>query len=190
MPGYDEIVLDTLGPDFTPETRGAIAFSLGRGVEEAAGEGGTSFRTTANEWFLRYWTQHVDKLGGRDGDQLAQYLPWLRHLGLPPSEIVHLAEVSVDQAGDDFPVDKTVEYLDAHIEAEPAVALHLLGICVDWYRRRGYCWMDGQEVQRLLDRLAPLTSHDVALKDVTEGFAELGVISAEEVRRYQSGGAA
>ncbi len=195
VPGYDDIVLETLGPDFTPETRGAIALSLGRGVEEAAGEGETSFRTTANDWFLRYWTQHVDRLGGQDGDQLAQYLPWLRYSDLLPSRVAHLAAVSVDQAEDGFPVDKTVEYLDAHVETEPAVALDLLGTCVDWYRRKGYCWLDGQELRDLLDRLAPLTLHDVALKDVLEenvleGFAELGVLPVEEVQRYLSGGAA
>ena len=42
IPGYDEIVLATLDPQFTPATRGSIASSLGRGLE---GD--------------RYWSRHT-----------------------------------------------------------------------------------------------------------------------------------
>ncbi|MCY3881625.1 MAG: SIR2 family protein [Chloroflexi bacterium] len=182
--GYDDIILSTLSPDFSPATRGSIASSLGRGLEETAADPGTPFREVVTGWFLRYWSEHVERFGGQDGGELARYLPWLSHLSSPPSEIVALVEHSMEQAEDSFEVDKTVEYLTDYIDTEPTAVLRLLAQCVEWYRLKGQCWLDEQEVRNLLNGLAPLTRAEALLRQVLDGFAELGVLSPDEVQRY------
>ena len=188
IPGYDEILLATLGQDFTPAIRGSIAFALGCGVREFAAEPGTLFHTRATEWFLRYWTKHVEEIGGQDGDQLAKYLRWLSDLDLPLGQIRNLLEASLGQAEDRFGVRKVLEYLTRHVEENPEVTLKLLDRCVEWYRLHGDAWADSEQVRALLDRLAPLTLGDRTLREVLDGFTELGVTSTDDVHRYLSGG--
>ena len=184
--GYDEMVLSTLNPDFTPATRGTIASSLGRGLEETATDPGTPFREVVTGWFLRYWTEQAERFGGQDGGELARYLSWLSHLNSSPSEIVALVEASIEQADDSFEVDRTVEYLRDYVDAEPTTVLRLLVQCVEWYRLRDHAWLDKEEVRSLLDGLVPLTRAEATLRQVLDGFAELGILSPDEVQRYLS----
>ena len=142
------------------------------------------------DWFVRYWTGHTERFGGQDSRELANYLPWLSHLILPPTRVATLVEDALEQAEDSFEVDRTVEYLTGHVEAEPLTVLRLLDRCVEWYRLQGHCWLDKGEVRGLLDHLAPLTRAEAALPQVLDGFAELGVLSPDEVQRYLSGGVA
>ena len=186
---YEDLLLTTLGADFTAETRGLIAVALGNGVREASSEPGTLFHARATQWFLRYWTLHVEQFGGQDGIQLAKYLQWLRDLKLRPSEIAELIQASLAQADESFQVEQVIEYLGRYIEEEPIPVLGLLDRCVDWYRLNGDFWLKSQRVREFLDRLAPLTSGEATFGEVLAGFAELGAISTDDVRRYLAGGA-
>ena len=185
--GYEGLLLTTLGADFTAETRGLIAVALGNGVREASSEPGTPFHARATQWFLRYWTLHVEQFGGQDGIQLAKYLEWLRDLKLRPSEIAELIRASLAQADRSFQVEQVIEYLGRYIEDEPIAVLGLLDPCVDWYRLHGDFWLDSEKVRAFLDRIAPLTVGEGAFPEVVGGFAELGGISTDDVRTYLSG---
>ena len=165
-----------------------IAFALGRGVKEFAAEPDTLFHEKATEWFLRYWTAHVEKIGGQDGDQLAKYLRWLSDLDLPPSQIANLVEESLGQARNKFEVRTVLEYLTRHVEENPEVTLKLLARCVEWYRLQGNSLLDSEQVRTLLDLLAPLTLGERTLREVLDGCTELGVTSTDDVHRYLSGG--
>ena len=179
--GYDDLLMSTLGDHFRPETRGSITFSLGRGLHEVAEEPGTPLQERAKDWFVRYWAGQVDRRGGQDGPQLAKYLLWLSDLGLPPSEIANLIEASLVQAENSFDVDETFKYLERHVEQEPAIVLRLLDNCVEWYRLHGDFWLKREDVQSLLHRIAPLTSTDPTLREVVEGFTELGALTTDDV---------
>ena len=183
VPGYDGLLLETLGDEFHAAARGAIANALGRGVAEAVQEPGSQFQTTATAWFRRYWARHVDQIGGEDGPQLARYLAWLQELGLPPSEIAHLVEASLDQADTGHRAWEVLEYVSHYVEDDPEGTLRLLFRCIEWWRLHGGFWLDGEKVRTLLERLAPLVPKDGALIPVIEGFAELGAISADDARR-------
>ena len=187
IPGYDDLLLTTLSADFTPETRGSIVFALGSGVHEAAHQNDTPFKVRSTNWFLRYWTEHVHRLGGQDGPQLARYLRWLSDIDLPPNRIADLVEESLTQVDDSFEVGELFEYLSRYVEDDPIVVLGLLERCVEWYRLHGDFWLDAKNVRALLDRIAPLTLNESTLSVVTDGFAELGAISTDDVRRYLSG---
>ena len=185
--GYEGLLLTTLGADFTAETRGLIAVALGNGVREASSEPDTPFHARATQWFLRYWTLHVEQFGGQDGIQLAKYLEWLRDLKLCPSEIAELIQASLAQADRSFQVEQVIEYLGRYIEKEPIAVFGLLDRCVDWYRLHGDFWLDSEKVRAFLDRIAPLTVGEGAFLEVVGGFAELGGISTDDVRTYLSG---
>ena len=185
--GYEDLLLTTLGADFTAETRGLIAVALGNGAREASSKPGTPFHVRATEWFQRYWAAHVARIGGQDGTELAKYLDWLRYLNLPPSEIAEPVEASLAQADSSFQVEQVIEYLGRYIEEEPIAVLGLLDRCVDWYRLHGDFWLDSEKVRAFLDRIAPLTVGEGAFLEVVGGFAELGGISTDDVRTYLSG---
>ncbi len=187
IPGYDDLLMSTLGAGFSPETRGSIAFSLGRGLHEAAEEPGSPFHGRAKDRFVRYWTAQVDRLGGRDGPQLAKYLLWLSDLDLPPGEIAELIEASLGQAENSFDVGEVFKYLESHVEEDPLLILRLLDRCVEWYRLHGDFWLESEDVRSLLYRIAPLTSSSPTLREVVEGFTELGATSTADVRQLLSG---
>ena len=184
--GYEDVLLSTLGADFSSETRGSIVVALGHGVREASSEPDSPFHARATEWFRRYWASHVEGIGGQDGVQLANYLDWLRDLDLRPSEIADLLEASLAQSDRSYRVERVFDYLDCYIKEEPITVLGLLDRCVDWYRLHGDFWLDGEKVRAFLDRIAPLTSSEPAFSEVVGGFAELGAISTGDVRRYTS----
>ena len=187
LPGYDGLLFSTISAGFRPETRGSIAFSLGRGLQEAAEEPGTEFHDRTKDLFVRYWTAQVDGFGGQDGPQLAKYLLWLNDLSMPPGAIAHLVEASLAQAVNSFDVGETFNYLKSHVENEPTEVLRLLERCVDWYRLHGDFWLATEEVRSLLYRIAQLTSTAPTLRDVVEGFTELGAITIDDARALLSG---
>ena len=77
IPGFSDVLDETLDDkSFTAATRGAIASALGRGVSEASMDPGSAFQPLATELFQRYWTKHVNQIGGRDGAELAE-VPWV-----------------------------------------------------------------------------------------------------------------
>ena len=186
IPGYDDLLISTLHPNFSSETRGSIAFSLGRSLHEGAEEADKLFRQRTKEWFVRYWTEHVDSFGGGDGPQLAKYLLWLCDLDLPPSEIADIIEASLAQAESSFDVGETFRYLVNYVEEEPHVVLRLLDRCVEWYKVHGDFWLDSEGVRSLLHRIAPLTSTDPTLREVVEAFTELGALATDDVRTILS----
>lgn len=184
VPGYDDMLLETLGSDFTAETRGSIAFALGSSVQQTGDEADERLHENAIYWFRRYWTEHVERIGGQDGARLAMYLRWLGDTRLSPSEIKHLIEPSLAQATDGFEVRCTFEYLEHYPEQEPLVVLEILDQCVGWHRLLYDFWLDSDKVRALLDRLAPMTRGNIVLRDVLDGLAELGSVSPADVRRY------
>ena len=184
VPGYDDLLLATLGAEFTSETRGAVVFALGCALQEAADEPGTPFHARATDSFLQYWSAHVDKLGGEDGAQLAKYLRWLSHLNVAPGEIVEPIKVSLSQVDDSFDVGEVFEYLWRHSGEDTQVILKLMDRCVEWYRLHRDCWLDSQKVRAFLDRIVPLAPDKPTLREVVAGFTELGVISTDDLRRY------
>ena len=187
IPGYDDLLMSTLQADFRPETRGSIAFSLGRSLLEAAEEPGTPFQKRAKDWFVRYWTEQADRFGGQDGPQLAKYLLWLSDLDLRPSEIADVIEASLAQAVSSFDVGETFRYLENHAEEEPREVLRLLDGCLEWYKVHGDFWLESEDVRSLLDRIAPpLTSTDPTLREVVEGFTDLGALTTDDVRTLLS----
>ena len=94
-PGYEDLLMSTLGATFSPETRGSIGFSLGRSLYDAREEQDVPLYERIQSLFVRYWTAHVERLGGRDGSHLAKYLLWVSHLDLPPSDLIGLIEASL-----------------------------------------------------------------------------------------------
>ena len=184
--GYDELLLSTLDLEFNPGARGSIVFALGQAVREMSDSPDTQLRTTVNSWFQRYWTKHVQLIGGSDGPHLAGYLRWLSDLKSPPREIKNLIEESLNQVNNGFHLHNVFEYLGRYAEDDPVVVLELLSRCVDWYRRLDDAWLHTEKVRDLLDRLAPLTrhEHEAALRDVLDGLAELDAISTADVHRY------
>jgi len=184
VPGYDDMLLETLGSDFTAETRGSIAFALGSSVQQTRDEASSHLHENASYWFQRYWTEHVERVGGQDGTRLATYLRWLGDVQLSPSEINESIQASLAQATDGFEVRCTFEYLEHYPEQEPLVVLEILDRCVGWYRLHHDFWLDSDKVRALLDRLTTVTRGNTMLRDVLDGLAELGAISPEDVRRY------
>ncbi len=187
VPGFEDLVLMTLGAEFTPETRGSIATALGYAVKEAARESGTAFQVRAAAWFSRYWADHVNRFGGQDGTQLGKYLDWLRYLNLSPSKIAELIQESLAQVDRCFQVEAVFDYLERYVGDDPHTVLCLVGRCVEWYQLHGDFWVDRDRVRALLDQIALLTADDSTFRAVLEGFAELGAVSTEDVRRYLSG---
>ena len=184
VPGYDDMLLGTLGSDFTAETRGSIAFTLGSSVRQTRDEADERLHENAIYWFRRYWTEHVERIGGQDGARLALYLRWLADIRLPPGEVKHLIQASLAQATDGFDVRWTFEYLELYPEQQPLAVLDILDQCVAWYRLHNDFWLDTDRVRALLDLLAPITRGNALLRDVLDGLAELGAISSDDVRRY------
>ena len=140
--------------------------------------------------FHRYWMNHVNQVGGRDGAALATYLDWLDKLQLPPTEIAPLIEASLDQANSAWQARDVLAYLQRYIDADPDGALRLLHLCVGWWRLNGNVWIDSDEVNRVLGRLAATRAGYAMFSEVLDGFAELRVISATEAERYLRGDAA
>ena len=136
--------------------------------------------------FVEYWTAHVDEFGGQDGPQLAKYLLWLSYLRMTPGEIAHLVEASLAQAENSFDVGETFYYLKSHVENEPIEVLRFLDRCVDWYRLHGDFWLATEEVRSLLYRIAQLTPTAPTLRNVVEGFTELGAITIDDARALLS----
>ena len=183
IPRYDDLLMSTLSAEFTPETRGSIAFALGYAVEGLAEEPDTEFNVKANGWLVRYWNAQVDRLGGQDGPQLAKYLRWLRYLSRPPSEISEALKVSLTQVENNFDVEEVFRYLHSYFEEEPTIVLELVARCVEWYRLHGEFWLDNEQVKALLYGTTSLTLEQTVLREVVVGFAELGAISAHDVRQ-------
>ena len=182
LEGYEDILLSTLYDGFTPETRGAIAFALGCGLQEASEGTDVEFRARARFWFIRYWKLQATIYGGQDGTQLAKYLRWLRYLGLPPHHIEEPIEVSLAQVRNSFDVDEVFTYLESYVEVEPAIVLSILDKCVEWYRLHGDFWLDGERVRNLLNRLAGPSLDRNTFREVGNGFAELGALSTDDLR--------
>ena len=188
--GFRDMLDDTLDDSFGAAARGAIASALGRGVAEASESPGSPFHSLATDLFRRYWTEHVNRIGGQDGAELARYLGWLDELELPPSEVASLIEASLAQAASGAGAREVFDYLKRYVEADPAGVLGLLNLCVEWWRVHGGFWLDREDVSAVLDRLAPRLSGDVAFREVVDGFAELGALPTETARRYLAGGTA
>ena len=186
IPGFGDILCDTLGDDFDPVSRGAIASALGRGIAEAAENPETLSHSLATEQFREYWAAHVEQIGGRDGSQLAQYLGWLGEAQLPPAAIAHLIEASLDQAEGGSGARRVFEYLSRYVEEDPAGVLRLLRACVESWRLHGYFWLDREEVHDVLERLIPESSDEAVFREVVDAFAEFGAVSAADARRYRA----
>ena len=184
IPGFTELLDDTLDNSFSAAARGAVASALGRGVSEAAEDPASPFHSLATDLFHRYWTNHVDRIGGQDGAELAKYLGWLDALELPPSDVASLIETSLAQASGAAGAREVFEYLNRYVEDEPADVLRLLNLCVEWWLTHGGFWLDRDEVSAMLDRLAPRLSDEAALREVLDGLAEIGALSADAARRY------
>ena len=184
--GYDDLLMSTLDLSFSPETRGSIAFSLGRGLLEAASEPETPFYRISKDWFIRYWAAHAERLGGQDGSLLENYLLWLSDVSVHPSEIADLVETSIARAEDSFLVSETFRYAKAYVEDSPNIVLRILDRCVEWYRLHGDFWLEVEDVQSLLYRIAPLISDSATLREVVEGFTELGALTTDDVRTILS----
>ena len=188
IPGFSEAVDETLDDNsFNSETRAAVASALGRGLDEASEDPGSAFQSLTTGMFHRYWTNHVNQVGGRDGAALATYLDWLDKLQLPPTEIAPIIEASLDQANSAWQARDVLAYLQRYIDADPDGALRLLHLCVGWWRLNGNVWIDSDEVNRVLGRLAATRAGDAMFSEVLDGFAELRVISATEAERYLRG---
>lgn len=182
--GFEEMILSTLSNRFAPTVRGAVASALGRAVREAADQPESSASKAAVTWLCMYWREHVDRVGGADGVYLAVYLRYLNDIRVSPADIERLIEASLGQADDSFDVRSIFLYLSNYIEDEPRLVLRLLRICVDWYLLHGDFWLDSGEVCDLLDRLVPIATGDPAFGDLVSGFAEIGLLSGDDLRRY------
>ena len=188
LPGFDDILQDTLGEAFTPVARGSIASALGHGIAEASEDPGTPFHSLATEQFRQYWTEHANRFGDKDGEQLTNYLNWLREVSIQPTDIAFLVEASLVQVTNGSGAYQVFEYLDRYVEEDPAGVLRLLAACVEWYRRDGDFWPDSKEVRTILDRLAPQVPKEAMFREVIDGLAELGTLSTDDVRRYLASG--
>ena len=185
--GYDRILLSTLGDEFTSETRGSIAIALGFALQEAAEDSRSEGMSTPNYWLVSYWSEQVFRLGGQDGIQLAKYLRWLRYVESPPSEITAPIETSLAQARDSFDVDEVFAYIERYANQEPDTVLTLLDRCVEWYRLHGDFWLDGDRVRSLLYQINETSVDQTTLREVVNGFTELGAISIDELRSLLNG---
>lgn len=58
-----------------------------------------------------------------------------------------------------------------------------------WWRLNGTVWIDSDDVNTVLGRLAETRAVDAMFSEVLDGFAELRVISAPDAERYVSGDA-
>lgn len=84
IPGFSDAVDETLDDSsFNFETRAAIVSALGRGIDEASEFPGSAFQSLATDLFHRYWMNHVNRVGGKDGTALATYLGWLDNSNCP-----------------------------------------------------------------------------------------------------------
>ena len=132
--GYSEMLLSSLSNDYSSETRGSIAFALGNCVRQTAGESNKALHEVAIRWFLRYWRQHVQRIGGEDAGQLAGYLRWLNDIDVPPRDIADLIEASLDQADGTFVISDVIDYLGRNASEDSDVVLQVLSRCVAWHR--------------------------------------------------------
>ena len=188
IPGFSDAVYETLDDNsFNAATRGAIASALGRGIDEASEDPGSPFQSLATRSFHEYWTKHVKQVGGRDGAALATYIDWLDKLQLPPMEIASLIEVSLGHASSGWQVQEVLNYLQRYLDADPAGALRLLHLCVEWWRLNGNVWVDKDDASSVLGRLAATHAGDSLFSEVLDGFAELRLISAPDAERYLRG---
>ena len=185
---YENILQGTLSPSYTPQAREWTASALGRELERAVAGDDEQYRSVAIDHFRRYWSAHVDEIGGSDGAALATYLQWLDELGRPPREIGHLIEASLDQSTDGFDADQVLKYLASYVEEEPEGVLTLFGRCVEWARERGAVWFPREEADVLLAGLAPRVRDNPEFALILDGLAELGVISTHDIRRYRAAG--
>ena len=190
IPGFSDAVDETLDDNsFNSETRAAIASAMGRGIDEASEYPGSAFQSLATGMFHQYWTNHVNQVGGGDGAALATYLDWLDKLQLPPTEIAPLIEASLDQANSAWQARDVLAYLQRYVDADPDGALRLLHLCVGWWRLNGNVWIDSDEVNRVLGRLAATRVGHARFSEVLDGLAEVRVISASDAERYLHGDA-